>query len=210
MTAADYEEAMRVHFWGPLHMVQAALPSMRRRGGGRVVNISSIGGKISVPHLLPYAASKFALAGLSQGLRAELAADGILVTTVYPGLMRTGSTRQALFKGRHRAEHTWFSLAGTLPLLSMNAERAGREIVAACRRGDAELILSPPARFAVALQTRFPELTADLLGLAARLLPGVGGIGTRRAKGADSASLLSPSPLTAMGDQAARRNNEIP
>ncbi|HVQ76980.1 MAG TPA: SDR family oxidoreductase, partial [Candidatus Binatia bacterium] len=146
MTPADYEEAMRVHFWGPLHMVQAALPSMRRRGGGRVVNISSIGGKISVPHLLPYAASKFALAGLSQGLRAELAADGILVTTVYPGLMRTGSTRQALFKGRHRAEHTWFSLAGTLPLLSMNAERAGREIVAACRRGDAELILSPPAR----------------------------------------------------------------
>jgi NAD(P)-dependent dehydrogenase (short-subunit alcohol dehydrogenase family) len=209
MTVADYEEAMRVHFWGPLHMVRAVLPSMRRRGGGRIVNISSIGGKISVPHLLPYAASKFALAGFSQGLRSELAGEEILVTTVYPGLMRTGSTRQAFFKGRHRAEHAWFSLAGNLPLLSMNAERAGWEIVEACRRGDAELVLSAPARLAVAVQARWPELTADLLALTARLLPRADGIGTRRARGADSPSVLSRSPLTALGERAAQRHNEI-
>jgi NAD(P)-dependent dehydrogenase (short-subunit alcohol dehydrogenase family) len=209
MTLADYEEAMRVHFWGPLHMIQAVLPGMRRRGGGRIVNISSIGGKISVPHLLPYCASKFALAGLSQGLRSELAGKDILVTTVYPGLMRTGSTRQAFFKGRHRAEHSWFSLAGNLPVLSMNAERAGREIVEACRRGDAEVVLSAPARLAVAVHARWPELTAHLLALTARLLPGADGIGTDRARGAESASLVSSSAVTALGERAARRHNEM-
>jgi NAD(P)-dependent dehydrogenase (short-subunit alcohol dehydrogenase family) len=101
MTLADYEDAMRTHFWGPLFAVRAALPHMRRQGGGRIVNISSIGGRLAVPHMLPYSASKFALAGLSDGLRAELAHQKIAVTTVIPGLMRTGSPVNALFKGRH-------------------------------------------------------------------------------------------------------------
>ena len=73
MTIDDFEEAMATHFWGPLFTILAALPHMRGRGGRRIVNISSIGGKIAVPHLLPYTASKFALTGLSEGLRAELA-----------------------------------------------------------------------------------------------------------------------------------------
>ena len=77
----------------------AVLPEMRQRGAGRIVNVASIGGKISVPHLLPYSASKFALVGLSEGLRAELAKDGIQVTTVCPGLMRTGSPRHRPVQG---------------------------------------------------------------------------------------------------------------
>src|ERR687893_134487 len=97
--------------------------SLRRRGEGRIVNISSIGGKISVPHLVPYSASKFALVGLSEGLRAELLKDGVVVTTVCPGLMRTGSPRNALFKGRHRAEYAWFAISDSLPITSMMAER---------------------------------------------------------------------------------------
>ncbi|MGH9900873.1 MAG: SDR family NAD(P)-dependent oxidoreductase, partial [Pyrinomonadaceae bacterium] len=101
MTLEDYEEAMRTHFWGPLHMILEVLPDMRRRGGGRIVNVSSIGGKIGVPHLTPYSASKFALVGLSEALRAELGKDGVVVTTVCPGLMRTGSPRNATFKGQH-------------------------------------------------------------------------------------------------------------
>ncbi|HZB47373.1 MAG TPA: SDR family oxidoreductase, partial [Pyrinomonadaceae bacterium] len=87
MTLEDYEQAMNVHFWAPLYATLAVLPEMRRRGEGRIVNISSIGGKISVPHLVPYSASKFALVGLSDGLRAELAKDNVVVTTVCPGLM---------------------------------------------------------------------------------------------------------------------------
>src|SRR5437764_2101577 len=123
---------------------------MRRRHSGRIINITSIGGKVSVPHLLPYGASKFALVGLSEGLRAELARDGVVVTTVCPGLMRTGSPRNAFFKGRHRAEYTWFTLGDSLPGVSMSAERAARKIIEACRNGTAEVVLSLLAKSAVA------------------------------------------------------------
>jgi NAD(P)-dependent dehydrogenase (short-subunit alcohol dehydrogenase family) len=102
MTLSDYEEAMNTHFWGPLYMVLAALPHMRRQKEGRIVNISSIGGKLSVPHMVPYSASKFALTGLSDGLRVELARHNVLVTSVCPGLMRTGSPVNAMFKGNAR------------------------------------------------------------------------------------------------------------
>lgn len=209
MTLEDYEQAMRVHFWAPLYTTLAVLPQMRVRRGGRIVNISSIGGKISVPHLLPYSASKFALVGLSEGLRAELQKDGVVVTTVCPGLMRTGSPRNATFKGQHRAEYAWFSISDSLPMLSMSAERAASQIVEACKRGDAELVLTLQAQLAVRFHGLFPGLTADVLGLVNRLLPAPGGIGRRRAKGKESESALSPSLLTALTEAAARKNNEV-
>jgi NAD(P)-dependent dehydrogenase (short-subunit alcohol dehydrogenase family) len=209
MTLDDYDEAMRVHFWGPLYTTLAALPDMRRRRAGRIVNISSIGGKIGVPHLVPYSASKFALVGLSEGLRAELVKDGILVTTVCPGLMRTGSPRNATFKGQHRAEYAWFSISDALPVTSIQAERAARQIIDATKRGDAELILTTQAVVAVKFHQLFPELSADLRALVNRLLPATGGIGTNRAKGKHSQSELAPSLLTALSDQAAARNNEV-
>ncbi|HMF54869.1 MAG TPA: SDR family NAD(P)-dependent oxidoreductase [Pyrinomonadaceae bacterium] len=209
MTVEDFDEAMRVHFWGPLYTTFAVLPEMRRRGQGRIVNISSIGGKISVPHLVPYSASKFALVGLSEGLRAELQKDGIVVTTVCPGLMRTGSPRNATFKGKNRAEYAWFSISDSLPLSSMMAGRAARQIIAACKRGDAEIVLTIQAQLAVKFHGLFPGLTADMLGLINRLLPAPGGIGKRHAKGKDSGSPLSPSWLTALSDKAAERNNEM-
>jgi NAD(P)-dependent dehydrogenase (short-subunit alcohol dehydrogenase family) len=209
MTLDDYRAAMDTHYWGPLYFIQAVLPSMRRRGAGRIVNVTSIGGRISVPHLLPYSASKFALTGLSEGMRAELAKDGIVVTTVIPGLMRTGSPRNALFKGRHRAEYAWFALGDALPLLSMSAESAARQIVEACRRGDASITLSIPAKLAETFHALFPGLTADLLGIVNRLLPSAGGIGKANACGAESQSWFAPSPLTALSDRAAVRNNEM-
>jgi short-subunit dehydrogenase len=209
MTLEDYEEAMRVHFWGPLYTTLAVLPEMRRRRDGRIVNISSIGGKISVPHLVPYSASKFALVGLSEGLRAELQKDGVVVTTVCPGLMRTGSPRNATFKGQHRAEYAWFSISDALPLTAMKAERAARQIIEACKRGDAEVVLTIQAQLAVRFHGLFPGLTQDLLGMVNRLLPGPGGIGRKRAKGKDSQSELSPSWLTVLNEQAAERNNEV-
>lgn len=209
MTYKDYEQAMQVHFWGPLHTIEAVLPGMRERRRGRIVNVSSIGGKVSVPHLLPYSASKFALVGYSEGLRSELAKDGIIVTTVCPGLMRTGSPRNANFKGQHKAEYAWFSISDSLPLVSMSAEQAAREIISACKHGDAEVILSLPARLAVAFHDLFPGLTTDLLGWVNRMLPSAGGIGTATAKGKDSESELVPSWLTALSDKAARDNNEM-
>jgi len=209
MTLEDYEQAMAIHFWAPLYTTLAVLPQMRERGEGRVVNIASIGGKLAVPHLVPYSASKFALVGLSDGLRAELMKDGVVVTTVCPGLMRTGSPRNANFKGQHRAEYAWFAISDALPVTSIRAERAARQIVAATRRGQAELIISTQAVLAVKFRNLFPEATADMLALAARLLPGPGGIGRRRAKGKESESTLAPSILTTLNDRAAVRNNEM-
>lgn len=209
MEVDDYRDAMDVHFWGPLHLIKATLPAMKARRQGRIVNIASIGGRISVPHLLPYSASKFALVGLSEGLRAELAKDGIRVTTVSPGLMRTGSPRNAEFKGQHRAEYAWFSISDSLPLLSMSAEQAASQIIESCRRGDSAITLSLPARLAHLLHGVLPGFTCDLLGLANRLLPEPGGIGKAIARGEDSESWIAPSALTALSEQAAVRNNEL-
>ncbi len=208
-TLEDYEQALRTHFWGPLYTTLAVLPGMRLRGTGRIVNVSSVGGKISVPHLLPYSASKFALTGLSEGLRAELSKDGIYVTTVIPGLMRTGSPPHALFKGQHCAEYAWFSLSDSLPFLSISAEAAARRIITACEYGDPEVILSLPAQLAVRFHGLFPSLTPDLLALANELLPGPGGIGTQSAPGRESSSAVSPSWATVLSDQASVRNNEV-
>lgn len=194
MTIGDYRSAMDTHYWGPLYAILGVLPSMRRNGGGRIVNIASIGGKISVPHLLPYSASKFALVGLSQGLCSELAREGIVVTTVCPGLMRIGSPRNALFKGRHRAEYTWFSLSDSIPGASMSAERAARQIIRACRHGHADLVLSLPAAVAARVHGLAPGFVARALGWVNRMLPGAGGIGTRSARGFESQSRAFPRP----------------
>ncbi len=209
MTPEDFEQAMKVHFWGPLNTIMAVLPSMRRKKAGRIVNISSIGGKVGVPHLVPYCASKFALVGLSKGLRAELMKDGIKVTTVCPGLMRTGSPLNADFKGKHRAEYAWFSISDALPLLSVSAENAARQIVRACKTGRAELVISLPAKVAVIFDALLPELTSQMLALTNQLLPGAGGAGTENVKGRDSTSSWSPSWLTTLNEEAAVRNNEV-
>lgn len=208
MTLDDYEEAMRTHFWGPLYTTLAVVDEMRQRRCGRILNVTSIGGKVAVPHLLTYAASKFALVGFSEGLRAELAKDGVRVTTAVPGLMRTGSPRNATFKGQNRLEYAWFSIGDSLPGASMSARRAARRLVDAVRWGEAEVVLSLPAKLAVLFHGNFPGLTSDLLGVINRALPGPGGIGTARARGADSQSRVSPSVLTTLTERAARENNE--
>ncbi len=207
MTLDDFREAMDTHFWGPLYTTLAALPGMRRRRWGRIVNIASVGGKRAVPHMLPYDASKFALVGLSIGLRTELAKEGILVTTICPGLMRTGSPRNATFKGRNRLEYAWFSIADALPLVSMDSRKAAGRILRACQWGDAEVMIGGPANL-LRLQTLAPSWLAEALAIVDRLLPGMGGIGRHGALGSESQSFASPSILTRLGDRAAARNNE--
>jgi NAD(P)-dependent dehydrogenase (short-subunit alcohol dehydrogenase family) len=209
MSVADYEEAMETNFWGMVYPTLRILPSMRERGGGRIVNITSIGGKLGIPHLLPYSASKFAAMGFSQGLRAEVARDGIAVTTVIPGLMRTGSPRNAIFRGKHRAEYAWFSIADSLPGLTVSANEASRRILSAVRRGDAEVLFPVVARLAVIGSAVAPNLTASALHLAARLMPGAPSRRTGRKWGKDSQSGFSPSWLSRRGDEAARKYNQV-
>ncbi len=211
MTARDFQEAMDTHFWGAYHTTQAALAHLEAAGEGRIVNIASVGGLVAVPHLVPYCASKFALVGYSDGLRAELAPRGIRVTTVCPGLMRTGSHVNAFFKGRYTREYAWFSISDAMPGLSANADRAAREIVEVCRRGDPHLTITFPAKFAAGLSRLAPNLFAEGTALAARFLPAATGPeGDVRHRGWESFSKWAPSVLTWLADAAISKNNEGP
>ena len=215
MTRQDFEDALAVDFWGVLNPILAVLPQMRERKSGRIVTITSIGGKVSIPHLLPYSCAKFAATALSEGLRAELARDGITVTTIVPGLLRTGSYFNALFKGDKPAEFAWFGLGDNLPGLSISAERAAREIVGATRRGDAERILSVPANVLALIHGLAPGVMSNLMKLVNLVgLPAPSGddSGRTTSLGKDVADQVPAKPafdaLTVLVQAAAERLNQ--
>ncbi len=211
MAKEDFEEAMQVHFWAPYHVTMAALPYLRRNPESRIVNISSIGGRVAVPHMAPYCTSKFALAGFSDALRTEVAGQGVRVTTVSPGLMRTGSHVNASFKGDHSKEFAWFSIGAGMPLLSISARRAARQIVAAARRGRPELTITLPARGLILAHALLPNFLARIFKLVNSLLPkAIRGQGLVRKKGYESQSVIAPSLFTALADRATPRFNEGP
>jgi short-subunit dehydrogenase len=196
----DFEETHAIMFWGVLYPTFAVLPQMRERGEGRIVNITSIGGKVSVPYLLPYNAAKFAAVGFSEGLRAELAGTGVVVTTVVPGLMRTGSYVAALFKGRRETIYRLFTPVSATPLTTISGRRAARKIVAAIERGDPELILTAHANLAARASALAPGLTQRTLGLVARALPSGGDAAP--VPGLEIDPAVDDSLLTALGRKA--------
>ena len=197
---------MQVHFWAPYHVTMAALPYLKRNSESRILNISSIGGRVAVPHMAPYCTSKFALAGFSDALRAEVAAQGVRVTTVSPGLMRTGSHVNASFKGDHSKEFAWFSIGAGL-----SARRAARQIVAAARRGRPVLTITLQDRGLILAQALMPNCLARILETVNSLLPKAApGQGLVRQTGYQSQSALAPSLLTALADRATPRFNEGP
>ena len=213
-TVQDFEDALGVMFWGALYPTLAVLPQMRARRSGRIVNITSIGGKVSIPHLLPYTCAKFAAVGLSEGLRAELGREGISVTTIVPGLMRTGSHLNAVFRGQPEQEFTWFSLGASLPLVSMDAERAAQQIVRATQRGEAERILSLPANLLERFHGLFPGTTSNVLRVVNRLLPpSTGTATTGRIRGEEIQQRQRSglfNVLTSQGNWAAKRFHQYP
>ncbi|SRR6266478_1995508 len=209
MTREDFERAMRLHFWAPYELISQIVPEMRIWGGGRIVNISSIGGKMAVPHLAPYSASKFALTGFSDALRTELSRDNIHVTTVAPGMMRTGSHVNAKFKGQHDNEFAWFAASAGAPLISMNANRAARKILAACRRGQPSLTLTFAARGAILGNALLPNLTGYLMKFVNRFLPGAGGEEGNKSRAGSQLRRRTPEWLTRLADRATKKNNEV-
>jgi NAD(P)-dependent dehydrogenase (short-subunit alcohol dehydrogenase family) len=210
MTLADFENAMATHMWGPLHLMFECVPSMRHRGFGRIVNITSIGGRIAVPHLAPYCASKFALVGLSDSVRSELEQYGIRVTTVSPGLMRTGSPLNADFKGQHELEYTWFAISDSIPGLTISAERAARKIIEACRYGDPELTITLPAKIVARLNHVAPRTVAHAMAIANSVLPGPAGKeGDRLRRGRENENRWTDSFATVLTHRAAVANNEL-
>ncbi|MDP9053992.1 MAG: SDR family NAD(P)-dependent oxidoreductase [Acidobacteriota bacterium] len=211
----DFEDAMNVMFWGTVYPTLALLPTFLERNSGRIVNITSIGGKVAVPHMLPYASAKFAATGFSEGLRNELSATGVKVTTIAPGLMRTGSYNAAHFKGDQEAEAAWFSLGASLPGFSMDADRAARQIVQAVQCGDTEKILTIAASLLAHVNGIAPSLTSAALGAAGALLlpkaPSPASTDSKHSKpGWGLANLQSPKmrALLFLGRMSARRFNQ--
>jgi NAD(P)-dependent dehydrogenase (short-subunit alcohol dehydrogenase family) len=206
-THADFEEMLAIQLRGTINTTLAVLPGMRERRAGRIANVTSIGGKVSVPWLLPYCTAKFGAVGFSEGLHAELAGTGVRVTTVVPGLMRTGSFLAAYFKGdRAGLEYSLFAPLSSSPATTVGGARAARRIVDAIRHGDAEVTLSLHAKLAARANGLAPGVVANVLSVVARALPEVHGTGRRR--GSDISSPVDESLLTALGRRAARDLNQ--
>jgi NAD(P)-dependent dehydrogenase (short-subunit alcohol dehydrogenase family) len=98
MTLEDWEWVMGVNFWGVVYGIHYFLPRMIERRNGYIVNVASANGIFSFPFNGVYCASKHAVVGLSESLRAEMKRFGIGVTAVCPGLMRTNIVQEALVK----------------------------------------------------------------------------------------------------------------
>jgi short-subunit dehydrogenase len=212
MRLDDFRHAMDVMFWGALYTAEAILPRMRARRRGTVVNVTSIGAAVGVPHLAPYDAAKFALRGWSEALGAEEARNGISILTIVPGLMRTGSFGHALVKGRRYAEASVFSLSASLPLITVSAEHAARRIVRAVESGERLVVIGTPAKLLRLCHALFPGTVVRTLGLVNRLLP-VPEAGARDEMALPSEIFrrgVARSMLTRLGDRAARRYNEEP
>jgi NAD(P)-dependent dehydrogenase (short-subunit alcohol dehydrogenase family) len=171
---AAYRRAMATNFFAALHTTHAALPHMldRKPDGedAAIVNIASIGGKFAMPHMLPYVASKFALVGFSEGLHAELRHKGIRVTTVCPGLMRTGGEAHAEYTGQAKKEQQWFTLAATTPILTASVRHAANRIYNAVAAGRAEITITPQAWLVARAAGIAPAATQYLASLANHML----------------------------------------
>lgn len=189
----DFEAQLRVHFYVAVDATKIILPHFQERGAGHILNICSLGGKVAVPHMIAYDASKFALAGFSQGIGAELSRYNICVTTAFPTVMRTGSPIQAVFKGDHEKEFAWFQTLDNLPFISMSADVAAKKILQAVAEGRSELILSTPAKLREFIAVFFPEIANAFLSFANHLLPNKDSKVLKT--GSQSASLFRRIPL---------------
>jgi len=145
----DARRLMELNFFAPLEMVQLVVPHMRARRSGAIVNVSSIGGKITLPWTTLYSASKYALGSLTEGLRMELRRDGIKTMLVCPAFVKTGFQQHVL--------------GGEAPADVIRGRRfaiAAEDCAVAMRRGlerDARTVLAPRAGWLlVALARLFP------------------------------------------------------
>jgi short-subunit dehydrogenase len=147
----DARHLMELNFFALLGIMQLVIPHMRSRRSGMIVNVSSIGGKIPLPWMTLYSASKYAVTALTEGLRMELRGDGVKTMLACPGYVTTGFQ-----------EHV---RSGRAPDSVVRARRraiTAAECARAIRRGverDARTILAPKAGWIlVALARLFPRL----------------------------------------------------
>ncbi len=219
VTRGHVREAVDTMLWGPVHLSLAVIPEMRAAGHGHIGIVSSVGGLVAVPRLLPYCVAKFGAVGLAEGLAAELSGSGVTVTSVTPWLMRTGGHEHARFAGEVQADFAWFGPGASLPAISVPVQRAARRIVDGVLAGRPCVSASVLTSVARRVHGLAPATTVRLLGLGARLLPGGEPARDWRREDAPSvpgmdAARRSTSRtlevLTGLGRRAAAKNNEYP
>lgn len=167
----EFHSAMDVMYWGIVHTTRAVLPHMKEKKYGQIINVTSIGGVVSIPHLIPYCSAKFAATGYSLGLASELRHEGIFVTTIVPGLMRTGSYVNALFQKGNRKEFKLFSAMSTAPLITISTDKAVREIITAIKKKSIFKVLGLPAKIIHQIHHFFPETTVRLYSILEKYIP---------------------------------------
>ena len=207
LTIADFEDAVETNLLGAVRASLAVLPAMRARRDGAIVNVTSLGGEIAIPHMLPYCASKFGFVGFSDGLHAEVARDGVRVTTVVPGLMRTGSPPNATFAGQPEKEYAIFAASDATALTAVSVQHAARVIWDGYERGAARVVISVQARAALALAAIAPRLVRFAMTVSGYTLPR-GGDAPEHRLGRDSESAFARSPLFNASHDASREQRE--
>lgn len=215
MELEDFQHSMDIMYWGVLYPILAVLPEMRERQSGRIAIVSSIGGKVSVPRLLPYNAAKFAAAGLAEGLRAELLSEGINVTHIVPGLTRTGSYLNAYYSGDEegrKSQYKVFAPLSSLPLLTGSAEQAARAYVRAIKRGDAEVLYPPIYNLVSRVHGLAPATTSWAMSVVDRLIA-TSGEGDKTVRGREIDEQVDSQAFraaTKLGRDASREYRQHP
>ena len=193
LRAEDLEQAIRNIFWVHYRPTMAVLPHMRARRFGRIVNVTSIAGKIPVPHHAAYVVGKHAATGWSQVLTVELDKDGILVSTITPPPLDDGAPLHAHFNGDEEEEFKWFARGLTSRWSATRTDYAARVIVDAAAHGDRERAISPGSWLAGRAQGLAPALMARFWIRFDRLLPPPGPPG-QTSKMHLGAEVLADSP----------------
>lgn len=171
LTFDDLKNVHDVNFWGGVHCSLAVLPHMKAAGGGRIGNVVSIGGRVAVPHMLPYTVGKFAFSGFTRGLYPELVKDNIYVTGFYPAMIRTGGHTNALIKGDREAEYAWFAAGDVNPITAGSAHATADQFLEAICNGDPEAPVTLSARLGPIVDAIAPAWFAELNALINRGMP---------------------------------------
>lgn len=145
LTLDEFDWVMDVNFRAPVRLTHALLPALTARPGAHVVNMSSLFGLVAPPGQSAYCASKFALRGFSESLRAELAQVGATVTTVHPGGIRTGIASSSRIGVNIPAEEGERGKKEFEKLLTFPADRAAQLIVDAVERRRPRLLIGASA-----------------------------------------------------------------
>lgn len=156
MAWADFEQMWKVNFFGVVRCIREALPDLRERRG-MVVNISSVAGKLAIPYLTGYCASKFALNAFSTGLRMELAQAGVRVVVVCPGTVRTPFHQSAFRSNRLPEVFAQRSRGG------ISAERVAAATLRAVVRERREVVVPWRLRLAVGFRNLLPAFADGIL-----------------------------------------------